>query len=156
MNRNEEPRKVLKELYIGIAITVMFFMLVGAFVIRPYWVFVLALIAGGLGACLQAYGIYDSLDRMLELPEKSAKGFAISRSMIRITLCGVAMAVAVKIHWVAFVGVSVGLLSLKIGALINPFIRKKLRKDEPSYVASDLEEKIEGVEDTLEIEQNNI
>ena len=112
MSRNEEPRKVLKELYIGIAISVVFFMLIGAFVVRPYWIFAIAIVAGGLGACLQAYGIYDCLDRMLELPEKNAKGFATSRSMIRLALCGVAMAIAVMIHWAAFVGVSVGLLSL--------------------------------------------
>ena len=154
MSRNDEPRKVLKELYIGIAISVVFFMLIGAFVVRPYWIFAIAIVVGGLGACLQAYGIYDCLDRMLELPEKNAKGFATSRSMIRLTLCGVAMAIAVMIHWAAFVGVSVGLLSLKIGALLNPFIRKRLRKDEPSYVKPVTEEDmIEGVEVTLDIEQ---
>lgn len=140
MKRNEETKKVLRELYLGIAVCVMVFILIGAIFIRPLWIFAVSAAVGGAGACLQAYGIYDSLDKTLELPEKNAKGRGSIGSMFRLVLCGVLMAAAALIHTTAFLGVAVGLITLKISALMNPFIRKLTHKKQADEVIDGVQE----------------
>ena len=136
---NHKARKVLIELYIGIAMYAFIFALLGIIFMRPLWMYLIALLVGAVGACVQAYSIYDTLDITLDLTEKRAKNFAMVRSMARLFVCLILMVVAILIHWTAFVGVTVGLLGLKISAFINPLIRR-------------LTAKIDGVEDTLDIE----
>ena len=137
---NHKARKVLKELYIGIAMYAFIFAIIGIIFMRPIWIYLLALVVGAVGAGFQAYSIYDTLDITLELSEKKAKNFAMIKSMTRLVICLVLMIVAIIIHWTAFVGVTIGLLGLKISAFMNPIIKK-------------LTTKIDGVEDTLDIEQ---
>lgn len=132
--------RVLKELYIGIAVCAVAFLVVGCIFMRPIWIYALALAVGAGGACFQAYSIYDTLDRTLDLVPKSAKGFATIRSISRLLVCMGLMIGAILIHWTAFVGVTIGLMCLKFSAFINPLIRKYMNK-------------IDGVDDTLDIEQ---
>lgn len=119
----EKPR-VLKELYIGILITALFFFIIGIIVMRPFWIFALGLLVGIAGACIWLYGMYDTLDRVLDMRGKSVKGFAALRSVLRLVAVMAVMIAAIIIHWAAFVGVTVGLLTLKISALLNPLIKK--------------------------------
>lgn len=137
---NHKARKVLKELYIGIVIYALIFALIGIIFMRPIWMYLVSIFVGAFGACFQAYSIYDTLDITLDLSENKAKNFAMFKSMTRLVICLVLMVVAILIHWTAFVGVTIGLLSLKVSAFLNPFVRK-------------ITNKIDGVEDTLEIEQ---
>lgn len=140
-----ESRKVLKELYIGIGIHVVVFMIIGSIFMRPVWIYIPALIVGGLGACFQAYGIYDTLDRALELSSKGAKSFATTRSIFRLIMCMAIMIGGILIHWTAFVGVTVGLLGLKISAFMNPFVKKLIIKFNGN-------KEIDRVDSTLDIE----
>ena len=192
IQKHNGREQVLLELYIGIGVWVCILMLIGAFFMRPFWIFALALIVGGGGACLQAYSIYDTLDRALELPRKNAKSFATGRSILRLILCMGLMAGGIMIHWVAFVGVTVGLIALKVSALLNPVLKKFLYKgiDNSEDIETDdrandtcdtenmsegekrkqkkrkmingaddtpdTENVIDGVDDTLDIEENNI
>lgn len=122
--------KVLKELYIGITIVVLFFLLLGIILMRPYWIFALGLLAGTLGAFAWVYNMYDTLDRALDLSKKSAKSFVAIRSILRQLLAATMMGIALVIHWSAFVGVAIGFLSIKISGLINPHIKKFLYKQD--------------------------
>lgn len=128
----EKVKKVLKEMYIGIIIWTCFFLLVGAFVMRPYWIFLAGCLAGMLGAGIWLYSMYDVLDRALDMNEKSAKAFVTIRSVLGIVVVGVIMAGAILIHWAAFVGVVVGFISLKLSAMINPLVRKILNPSDDS------------------------
>ncbi|MBO5425477.1 MAG: hypothetical protein J6A25_08185 [Lachnospiraceae bacterium] len=132
--------RVIKELYIGIGISALAFLILGCFLMRPYWIYALALVIGSVCACFQAYSIYETLDITLDLAPKKAKGFAMVRSIIRLLICMGLMIGGILIHWVAFVGVTIGLLTLKISAFLNPLISKRMNK-------------IDGVDDTLDIEQ---
>ncbi|MBE5943474.1 MAG: hypothetical protein E7258_01000 [Lachnospiraceae bacterium] len=135
-----ESRRVLKELYIGILICTAIFLVIGCIFMRPIWIYALGILVGGAGACAQAYGIYDTLDLILSMDPKSAKGKATLKSITRILICLILMTVAIVLHWAAFVGVTIGLLTLKFSAMINPFIRKHITK-------------IDGVDNTLDIQQ---
>lgn len=123
-----EKPSVLKELYIGIGIVAIFFLILGIIVMRPFWIYALGLLVGTIGACLWLYSMYDVLDRALDLGKKSAKSFVAVRSILRMLIILGLMAGALFIHWNAFVGVTVGLLSLKLSAFLNPAVKKLMSK----------------------------
>lgn len=123
-----DPRKLLRQLYIGIALYGAVFMILGVIFLRPAWLYALSLVAGLIAACFMAYNMYDVLDRALELEAHSAKGFVTIRSMARLMVCLVLMIVGIKLDWVSFVGVTVGLLGLKVSAFINPLVRVLLHE----------------------------
>ncbi len=120
--------RVLKQLYIGIAMFFVIFAILGLIFMRPVWIFELSLLAGCLAGCFMAYNMYDVLDRALDLEARKAKSFVTVRSFLRLGICLVLMAIAVKISWVSFTGVTIGLLGLKVSAFFNPLVRK-LTKD---------------------------
>ncbi len=118
---------VLKELIIGIIFSGIFFLLLGIIVMRPYYIFALGMLAGCTGAVLWVYNIYDTLDKSLDMTSKGAKSFMLTRSILRLLVVVAMMIIAVIIHWTAFVGVVIGLLGLKISALINPLVKRFMR-----------------------------
>lgn len=135
-----ECQKVLKEVYIGIAIYACIFMVIGVIFIRPAWIYAVALILGSIGACFQIRHIYDTLDRALELDSKNAKSFATVRSLFRLAICMGLMIGGILINWSAFVGVAVGLMGLKVSAFLNPLVGRILNR-------------FDRVENTLDIDK---
>ncbi|MCM1296696.1 MAG: ATP synthase subunit I [Muribaculaceae bacterium] len=117
-------RRVLMQLYIGIGIYFAVFGILGVIFMRPIWLFIVSLFVGCAAACFIAYNMYDVLDRALELETGKAKSFVTIRSMIRLVVCLVLMAAGIMVDWVSFVGVTVGLLGLKVSAFLNPVVRK--------------------------------
>lgn len=117
-------RRVLMQLYIGIGIYFTVFGVLGVIFMRPIWLFMISLFAGCAASCFIAYNMYDVLDRALELETGKAKSFVTVRSMIRLGVCLVLMAVGIMVDWVSFVGVTVGLMGLKVSAFMNPMVRK--------------------------------
>ena len=117
---------VLYELYIGIACHTFVFLILGLFFMRPLYIYIPALLIGGVLAIFYVYSMYDTLDRALELKADKARGFATLRSLLRLFSCLAVMVAAVLIHWSAFVGVTVGLLGVKVSAFINPLVKKVL------------------------------
>ncbi len=134
-----DSHRVLKEIYVGIAIFVVCFLILGAFLMRPYWLFAVSLVIGGVAASLFLYHIYDCLDRALDMQQKDARQFVTIRSLFRLVFRGALMIGAIMIHWTAFVGVTIGLLSPKVASYFNPQISRLLNR-------------FEGVDDTLDIE----
>ena len=118
--------RILKELYIGIALCGLVFLLVGIIFVRPAWMYALGIVVGCISACLQSYHMYDTLDRALDRRSDKAKSFVTVRSFFRLAFCLILMAVALMIHWSAFVGVAIGLMCLKFSAFLNPIITKLL------------------------------
>lgn len=117
-------RELLKQLYIGIGIVVAVFAVIGAIFMRPIWIYELALVVGGAVACFLLYHTYDSLDRALDMQAKSARAFVTIRVLFRLFLRAGLLVGAILIDWSAFVGVVIGLLSIKLSAYINPLIKR--------------------------------
>lgn len=145
-----ESRKVLMELYMGIAVHVLAFMLIGAVFMRPVWIYELALLVGGATSGLMMFNVYDCLDRALEMQAKSAKSFMTIRVLLRLIIRLGLMVVGIMIHWSAFVGVVVGLLAPKTSAYLNPRIKKLLNRRQDSKQPDNT---LTGVDDTLDIKQ---
>lgn len=132
--------RVLKELYIGISVSLALFLILGIIFIRPVWIYVCALLVGGAVAALIIRDTYITLDKALDMHSKGAHHYVTTRSLVRLVVKIILMVVAIMLNWVAFVGVTVGLLSPKISAYLNPMIKKYIFKDD-------------GVLDTLHIEK---
>lgn len=167
-------RELLRQLYIGIGITILVFALVGAIFMRPIWLYEAALLVGGTGSCFLLYHTYDCLDRALDMQAKSAKAFITLRVLLRLVLRAGLLILGILIDWSAFVGVAIGLMSMKISAFINPIIKKRriaagkipddsrawepLSKDsedlDESYESDDDMDEIDRVDDTLDIKNN--
>lgn len=145
-----ESRKVLMELYMGIAVHVLAFMLIGAVFMRPVWIYELALLVGGAASCLMMFNVYDCLDRALEMQAKSAKSFMTVRVLLRLIIRLGLMVAGIMLHWTAFVGVVVGLLAPKTSAYLNPRIKKLLGRYRNNKKTDNT---LTGVNDTLDIEQ---
>lgn len=119
-----EDRRLLHELYIGIAVHVIVFMLLGLIFMRPVWMYELALLVGGFAAAILLFHTYDCLDKALELPAKNAKSFITLRVILRLVIRVAIMVAGIMIHWTAFVGIVIGMLSPKTAAYLNPLIKK--------------------------------
>ena len=48
-----EVHRILKEMYIGMAVCMIVFLAIGAFFMRPYYIFALALLVGNLCGALR-------------------------------------------------------------------------------------------------------
>ncbi len=125
-----EAKNVLKQLYVGLAIYGLVFMVIGLIFVRPAWIFAISLVVGIGAACLVLFNMYDTLDKALLREPDKAKGYVTLHSILRLAGAAALMAIAIKISWASFVGVTVGLLGVKVSALINPFIRKYIFKEQ--------------------------
>lgn len=117
-------RELLKQLYIGIGMSVAFFAAIGAIFMRPIWLYESSLIIGGGLACFLLYYTYDCLERALDMQPKSARAFITIRVLFRLAFRAGLLVVSIIIDWSAFVGVSIGLLSVKISAYMNPLVKR--------------------------------
>jgi hypothetical protein len=124
------PLQTIKELYIGLVIYGSFFMILGMIFMSPRWMYALALITGIIGAAGLIYDMYVNLDKALDMDSDKARSHTTTHSFLRLFAAAGLMAIGIVIHWSAFVGVTVGLLGIKVSAFMNPWIRRLLEKRE--------------------------
>lgn len=125
LSSKPETRTML-ELYVGIIIVAIIFLVIGLIFARPMWMYFVGVLGGVLGAAFQLYNMYDTIDRALSVDEGKARSYMTAKSMMRLILSAVIMVVAYMVGLPAFIGAILGLFSLKVAALINPFIKKVL------------------------------
>jgi energy-converting hydrogenase Eha subunit A len=105
-------------------------MILGMIFMRPRWIYALALIAGLIGAAVLAYNMYVNLDKALDMDSDKARSHTTTHAFLRLFMAAGMMVIGIMIHWSAFVGVTVGLLGLKVSAFMNPMIRKFMERRE--------------------------
>ena len=125
MSERPETRTLL-ELYMGVLLLGTVILVIGLIFARPMWMYALGVLAGTATAMVQLYNMYDTLDRALDAEEGKARSYITAKSMLRLILIAVVMVVAYFIGFMAFVGVVLGLFTVKLSALINPWIKKHL------------------------------
>ncbi|MBQ9936646.1 MAG: ATP synthase subunit I [Lachnospiraceae bacterium] len=125
LSSKPETRTML-ELYVGIIIVAIIFLVIGLIFARPMWMYFVGVLGGVLGAAFQLYNMYDTIDRALSVDEGKARSYMTAKSMMRLILSAVIMVVAYMVGLPAFIGAILGLFSLKVAALINPIIKKVL------------------------------
>jgi small-conductance mechanosensitive channel len=124
------PLQTIKELYIGLIIYGIFFVILGMIFMRPIWLYALALVAGLIASAGLIYDMYVNLDKALDMDSEKARSHTTAHSFLRLFVAAGLMVIGIVIHWSAFVGITVGLLGIKVSAFMNPWIRKILEKRE--------------------------
>ena len=125
MSQRPETRTLL-ELYIGVLLLGALILIIGLIFARPMWMYALGVVAGTATAMVQLYNMYDTLDRALDADESKARSYITSKSMLRLILITVVMVAAYFIGFTTFVGVVLGLFTVKLSALINPWLKKHI------------------------------
>lgn len=125
MSQRPETRTLL-ELYIGVLLLGALILIIGLTFARPMWMYALGVVAGTATAMVQLYNMYDTLDRALDADESKARSYITSKSMLRLILITVVMVAAFFIGFTTFVGVVLGLFTVKLSALINPWLKKHI------------------------------
>lgn len=117
-----EAKETLIGLEIGIGIitvlTAVLFCLLHLGFPYPSGVLVGGAVAAGL-----AYHMYRTLDEALDLGEDSVK-FMRKKTILRILIMGLAVLAAIRYpKYLNLLGVGIGILSLKVSALLQPVIQ---------------------------------
>lgn len=138
-----EVHRILKEMYIGMAVCMIVFLAIGAFFMRPYYIFALALLVGNLGGALRIYHIYDVLDQALDMGEAGAKKKVIVNSLLRMIVTLALLVGSIFLGIQAFTGVALGMVEPKISAYLQPKIRRiliRLGLEEPEQPSQESDE----------------
>ncbi len=121
--RNDESAgRTLAELILGILIHGIFFLALGMIVMNRRLLFALGLLAGLIAAVFAVINMYDTLNMGLELKGKESVRYIRQKSFIRMAVALILMLAAVLININLFIGVVVGLLSIKTSGLFNRYL----------------------------------
>lgn len=125
MSGRPETRTLL-ELYVGIILSSIVMLGVGIIFARPMWMYAVGIALGTGATMFQLYNMFDTIDRALSAGEGKSQSYMTIKSTLRLLVSGGVLIGAYFIGLTAFVGAVLGLFSLKISALLNPFVKKRL------------------------------
>lgn len=126
-NMNE----TLKDLIIGIILTMLIVCIIGALVTNNKLAFILGDVLGSVIAILIAIHLNATIAKALDMNEEGAAKYTKKMSILRIIIMGCAVVVALTLPEVFnLIGTLLGILGLKISAYLQPltnrFITKKI------------------------------
>lgn len=120
-----QVRQTLQELCIGIACGTVLLLGIGNLVLGGSVSFTVGVLAGAItAACLAGY-MYHSVLVATEYPEKQAAGYMKRASVIRLVIMIAVIVFAIYFFQLCgFFGAVLGILTLKLSALIWPVVHK--------------------------------
>ena len=121
-----EMNETLFDLLIGIGILFVLFLVAGLFLSSDKIGWLFGMLLGCFTAAAMAVHMYVSMDRAMDYGENGANKIAVRNSLIRFVFMAVVLFIGLKVDNIQFIGVILGILTLKFSALIQPFINKKI------------------------------
>ena len=119
IRRDPAAGRTLAELIFGIALISGVIALIGTLFLPGRWYFLGGVIAGAVAAILLVINMYDSIDAALSMNEKRAKNYASLHAVLRIAITGVLLVIAYWIDLYCFIGLALGVVSLKLSGLLH-------------------------------------
>lgn len=144
----KQIKETMTGFLIGITVYAVLIELVGVFFSDDILSYTLGLLFGIAVAVALIFHMAHTLDNALDMPEAQAVKYTRKQSFLRLAIMLGAMIAALMVQKVNFITVVLGMLGLKIGALIAPFFLKRLYPDsfvtkedilEPEDEAGDIE-----------------
>ncbi len=111
---------------IGLAIYAVVAELIGLFISEDGLSYTLGLLFGCAVAVGLMFHMTRTLDRALDLSPEQAEKYVKRQSFFRLLFMLLALVVALQVEQMNFIAVFLGMLGLKMGALMAPFFLKKL------------------------------
>lgn len=134
----DQVKETLTGFLIGIGIYTLLIEAVGFFFSEDILSYTLGLLFGAGIAVFLFFHMAKTLDRALDLPEAQASRYVRKQSFLRLFIMLLVMIIGLIFSWLNFITIVLGMLGLKLGALMAPFFLKKLYPD--SFVTADDEE----------------
>lgn len=152
-----QVKETLTGFFIGIGIYTVAVEMVGVFFSEDLLSYTLGLLFGVVVAIFLIFHMTKTLDRALDLPQTQATKYVKRNSFLRLFVMLLALVAGLAFDYFNFIAIILGMLGLKIGALLAPFFLKRLY---PEHFITKPQEEI-FTQDTLENtkdenEQNNI
>ncbi len=128
IRRDRVAGRTLAELIFGIILISGVFALIGTIALPGRWYFLGGVVAGAVAAILLVINMYDSIEAALSMVEKRARSYASMHAVLRIVITGVLLAVGFWIDVYTFVGIALGVVSLKLSGLLHIPIASLFRR----------------------------
>lgn len=125
---DKEIKETLTSLLAGIFGLSLLFFAVGVFIARDKIAWSLGLSFGFIGAVVMAVHLTMTLKNQMDMDAKSGNKYMIKNTMLRFIFMAVLIYISLKVSRISFIGVLLGILTLKMSALLQPYINKKLSK----------------------------
>ena len=142
IRRDRIAGRTLAELIFGIILVCMVLAVIGGIFLPGRWFFLGGLLVGAVAAVLLVINMYDTIEASLMMNEKRARSYGSWHAVLRILVTAVILGVAIWIDIYAFVGVAIGVASLKVSGLLHIPIAKLFRRflpEEPESVQEPVE-----------------
>ncbi|HIU03342.1 MAG TPA: hypothetical protein IAB63_08830 [Candidatus Onthocola gallistercoris] len=114
------------DLLVGIGILFLVLFLVGAAVSSNKGGWFLGLLLGCVTAGVIAVHMSISLDRAMDFGAPGAIRKVIKSSLIRFLFMGIVLYIGLKVEYIPFIAVFLGILTLKFAALLQPFTHRMI------------------------------
>lgn len=121
-----QVKETLTGFLIGIGIYTLLIEAVGLFFSEDILSYTLGLAFGAGIAVFLIFHMAKTLDRALDLSQAEASKYVKRQSFIRLFIMLVVMVIGLAVRRLNFIAIVLGLLGLKMGALIAPFFLKRL------------------------------
>lgn len=130
-----QVKEIMTGFYIGIGIYAIIIEIMGIFFSENILSYTLGLLFGVAASVFLFHHMAKTLDYALDLQEGDASKYVKRQSFIRLLVMLAVLTIGMITEQLLFITVLLGLLGLKIGALVTPFILKQLYPD--SYITKD-------------------
>lgn len=137
----EQVKQTLTGFFIGIAIYAAIVEVVGLIFSEEPSYYTMGLVLGTAVSIVLIFHMTSTLNKALDLPQEKAASYVRRQSFLRLLFMLAALIAGLIFDEFNFIALVLGLLGLKIGALIAPFFLKHLYPD--SFITKedeDLEE----------------
>lgn len=125
----KQVKQTLTGFFIGIGIYAAIVEMVGIFFSEELNSYTMGLALGTIVSIALIFHMAVTLNKALDLPQEKATGYVRRQSFLRLLLMLAALIAGLVFDKFNFIALVLGLLGLKIGALIAPFFLKRLYPD---------------------------
>lgn len=122
----KEIKNTMTYLLAGIGVLAALFLVAGLLIVsdKPAWC--MGILIGTLGAVIMAVHLSVTLQNQMDMDTKSGNKYMVKNTMLRFIFMAVLIFISLKVSGISLTGLLLGILTLKISALVQPYINKKL------------------------------
>ena len=121
-----QVKETLKGVFIGILIYTALVEVIGIFFSGDVFAYTLGLLVGATVACVLMLHMTYTLNKALDMAETQAMKYTRRQSFVRLLIMLGALVFGVVFDKLNFIALVLGILGLKIGALLAPFFLKRM------------------------------
>lgn len=146
-----QVKEIMTGFYIGIGVYAVLIEITGIFFSENILSYTLGLLFGVAASIFLFHHMAKTLDYALDLPEGDASKYVKRQSFLRLAAMLAVLTIGILKKQLMFITVLLGLLGLKIGALLTPFILRRLYPD--SYVTKEEDFLDEDMDEDMDEEE---